>query len=448
MQAAVEGKPERRVGVALSGGGHRAALFGLGVLLYLADVGSSHAVTSISSVSGGSLTNGFVAQSLEYSSATPDEFRAVARTLARQLVKGGTLWAIPLIWAYLALLALVALLTVVGVWFLPIVLPWRVLLFFAGIMLTGWIAGWRGAVCIRAFAQTLLNRGGKATPLAAIHTDVDHVFCAADLHWGEHVYFSGRFVCAYRYGLGVPGDIKLAEAVHASAAYPGGFPARWIPTGPREFRDPGDERATAVRALALVDGGAYDNMADEWALGVAERNRRWAALQPGFNEPDELVVVNSSAPLDLNRLGRFRVPVLGEVLTLKRDINLLYDTTTSVRRRWLFDTFVAGQALRGMIIQISQSPFRVPQRFADGGGDAGARAREVLALLAGTEDEWQKRVDRTQRVKTTLSRIPAPLAADLVHHGYVLAMANLHTVLAYPLLPLPAASAFDELVGS
>jgi hypothetical protein len=188
-------------------------------------------------------------------------------------------------------------------------------------------------------------------------------------------------------------------------------------------------------------------MADEWGLGVAERNRRWAALQPGFNEPDELVVVNSSAPLDLKRLGPLRVPVLGEVLTLKRDINLLYDTTTSVRRRWLFDTFVAGQTLRGTIVQISQNPVRVPQRFADGSGDAAARAQAVLALLAGTEDEWHKRVDRTQRVKTTLSRIPAPLAADLVHHGYVLAMANLHTVLAYPLLPLPAASAFDELVG-
>jgi hypothetical protein len=36
-----------RIGVALSGGGHRASLFGLGALLYLADAGKSQEVTSI-----------------------------------------------------------------------------------------------------------------------------------------------------------------------------------------------------------------------------------------------------------------------------------------------------------------------------------------------------------------------------------------------------------------
>lgn len=435
-----------RIGVALSGGGHRAALFGLGVLVYLADADCNQSVSSIASVSGGSLTNGFVAQSLDYSSATPEEFHAVARKLARQLVKGGTLWATPFTWAYLALLALLGLAAVVGVWFLPLALPLRVVVFFLALVLVGWIAGWRGVVCTRAFASSLLNRDGQATRLADVHKEVDHVICAADLHWGEHVYFSGRFVCAYRYGWGTPGDVSLAEAVHASAAYPGGFPARWLPTERHGFREPGDERASGVRSLALVDGGAYDNMADEWGLGVADRNQRWAALKPGLAELDELVVVNSSGPFDYRPLGRLRLPLLGEALTLKRDIDLLYDTTTSVRRRWLFDTFVAGRTLKGAIVQISQSPFRVPQRFLASGGEEAARAQAVLAALAGTEDEWEARLNRTRRVKTTLSRIPAPLAADLVYHGYVLAMSNLHVVLGHPLLSAPPASWFEELV--
>ena len=327
----------------------------------------------------------------------------------------------------------VALTTVVGVWFLPLPLPARIVFFFVGLLLTGWIAGWRGSVCVRAFARTLFNRDGHATRLGDVHTAVDHVICAADLHWGEHVYLSGRFVCAYRFGWGKPDGVSLAEAVHASAAYPGGFPARWLPTAAHVFRDPGDERSTSVQALALVDGGAYDNMADEWGLGVAERNRRWAPHAPGLNEPDELVVVNSSGPLDYRPLGRLRIPLLGEALTLKRDIDLLYDTTTSVRRRWLFDTFVAGRTLRGTIVQITQSPFRVAQRFASSGGEQAPRAQAVLALLAGTEGEWKSRVDRTRRVRTTLSRIPAPLAADLLRHGYVLAMCNLHVVLGYEL---------------
>ena len=46
-------RPPRALSVALSGGGHRAALFGLGVLMYLADAGKNRQVGSIVSVSGG-----------------------------------------------------------------------------------------------------------------------------------------------------------------------------------------------------------------------------------------------------------------------------------------------------------------------------------------------------------------------------------------------------------
>ncbi|MDQ3379562.1 MAG: hypothetical protein M3546_04470 [Actinomycetota bacterium] len=262
------------------------------------------------------------------------------------------------------------------------------------------------------------------------------------------MYFSGRFVCAYRFGWGAPGDLLLADAVQASAAYPGGFPARNFPTKRHAFSQPGDVRAGEVRALALVDGGAYDNMADEWGLRVGERNARWAALTPGLNVPDELLVVNSSAPLDLRSLARLRVPVLGEALTLKRDIDILYDTTTSTRRRWLFDIFRSGGALRGAIVQISQSPFRIPTSYAGGDDEQGARARAILELLGDTGAAWDERVGRTRGVKTTLSRIGVADAADLVEHGYVLAMANLHVLLGYPRVELPPSERFTALFGS
>jgi hypothetical protein len=42
--------------------GHRASLFAIGVLLYLVDVGKNRELCSISSVSGGSLTNAYLAQ--------------------------------------------------------------------------------------------------------------------------------------------------------------------------------------------------------------------------------------------------------------------------------------------------------------------------------------------------------------------------------------------------
>ncbi|MDQ3379561.1 MAG: hypothetical protein M3546_04465 [Actinomycetota bacterium] len=143
------------IAVALSGGGHRAALFGLGVLLYLVDAKKNHEVTSIASVSGGSLTNGHVAKSIDYATAGAAEFEPVARRLARQIATRGTLWAAPLTWLYLALLVTTAAAAIVGVWFLPFHLGWRVLLFFAGLLLLAWIASWRGVVCARAFASTL-----------------------------------------------------------------------------------------------------------------------------------------------------------------------------------------------------------------------------------------------------------------------------------------------------
>jgi hypothetical protein len=437
-----------RTGVALSGGGHRAALFGLGVLLYLADAGKNRSVTSVASVSGGSLTNGYVAQSVDYSAVSGTDFWQLAGRLAGTIARRGTLWATPLTWAYLALLVASAALAVVGVWFLPLALPWRVVLFFIALLLFAWIASARAWICARAFASALLNVDGRRTRLADVHTAVDHVFCAADLHWGEHVYFSGRFVCAYRYGLGIPGQLSLADAVQASASYPGGFPARWFPRGQHEFKPPADERASSVARLALVDGGAYDNMADEWALGVKDRNRRWAALEPGFQEPDELIVVNSSGPMDLRSLKRLRLPLLGEALTLRRDVDVLYDTTTSVRRRWLYDIFRRGETLKGAIVQISQSPFHTAEQYAPGTDQAAERARAVLAALGDSKAEWEARVERTRRVKTTLSRITASDATDLVYHGYVLAMANLHVLLAHPLVPVPPHARFAELVQS
>ena len=210
--------------VALSGGGHRAALFGLGVLLYLVDAEKNRSVNSIASVSGGSLTNGYVAQSVDYSSVSAEDFWEVASGLARTIAKRGTLWATPLTWAYLALLIVSAACVIVGVWFLPIDLLWRVVLFFIGLVLVAWIASFRGWVCARAFASTLFSSGGRRTPLAAVNTAVDHVFCAADLHWGEHVYLSGRFVCAYRYGFGKTGALFTRRRRAGLCCL-----SRWIP---------------------------------------------------------------------------------------------------------------------------------------------------------------------------------------------------------------------------
>jgi hypothetical protein len=420
----------------------------LGVLLYLADAGKNGDVSSVASVSGGSLTNGYVAQSVDYASVEADEFAGVASRLASQVVQRGTLWATWLTKAYLLALIASVLLPAVGVWFLPLPLWARVVVLVLGLMLLPpLVAQWRGLVCARAFAQTMFSPNGRPTLLAQIHQTIDHVLCAAELHSGEHSYFSGRFVCSYRFGWGVPGDLPLHDAVQASAAYPGGFPARWFRTARHAFQQAQDERAAGSKFMTLVDGGAYDNLGDEWGQKVAERNQRWASLNPGLHEPDELVIVNCSAAFDWHSTTKLRLPLLGEALTLKRDVDILYDVSTSVRRRWLNDHFTAqagGQ--RGAIVQIAQSPFHVAQSFANGNDAAAHRARAVLTALGDTAEEWAALVRQSRGVKTTLSRIPEPNASGLLRHGYVLAMCNLHVILDYPLLPMPDTSKFTALV--
>ena len=52
----------QHVCVSLSGGGHRAALFGAGALLYLMDADKGAELSCVASVSGGSLTNAAVEQ--------------------------------------------------------------------------------------------------------------------------------------------------------------------------------------------------------------------------------------------------------------------------------------------------------------------------------------------------------------------------------------------------
>lgn len=65
------------VGVAISGGGHRATLWGWGALLALVESGANRDVISIASVSGGSIASGVVANGGDYSAMGPDELERV-----------------------------------------------------------------------------------------------------------------------------------------------------------------------------------------------------------------------------------------------------------------------------------------------------------------------------------------------------------------------------------
>ena len=443
------------VSVSLSGGGHRAALFALGALLYLSDAGKNRAVSSIASVSGGSLTNAHLAQTLDFQNAERTEIGAWAARFGKKIAKTGTLFATPVTWLYLCLVLLLLLAVVVGVWFLPFPVWARVLLFFAGLLVLGWVLQLRAAVVGHAFAVTLFSPTGSPTRLEQIHAAVDHVICATDLHAGEHVYFSGGFVCSYRFGFGVPGDLPLHTAVQTSAGFPGGMSARWLPTKRHRFRQPGDEAASRTRHLVLVDGGVYDNMGDQWAQGLAARKQRWHPLADQLQDADELIVVNSSAGMTFGSTASLRVPLVGELTTLLRDKSVLYDNGTSVRRESLVARFRLAElqksGLRGALVHIPQTPYVVADAFAHDPDPARAgRAQAALTKLGDTAEprkEWVSIAAANSRVATVLWGIGPAVGARLIRHGYVLAMINTHVILGYPLLDVPDHADFEEMLA-
>ena len=443
----------KKIAIALSGGGHRASLFGLGVLLYLADAGINRDVVSVSSVSGGSLTNAWLAQKGDYSSLAPEELESrIVGPFARQLAHVGTLWASWTTWVYIVTLA-VSFVAVFALWCLPVDLLWRTICFVCGLAGWGFLASLRGPISALAFRRTLYSTGGTPTLLREIERkNVQHIICATDVRAGHHVYFSGGFVYSYRLGRGCPAECRLADAVQASAALPGAFPPRWLATKQHSFV--GGAHGTP-RYVVLSDGGVYDNMAEQWPVGVRYRKNRWPTQSDALKEPSTLVVVDASGPMRWAAVRRLRIPAIGEIFALLRVIRVLYDKTTAPRRKALVDQFdraaQEGGGLEGALVMINRSPYSTAVYFSkqtEAWPERAKRAARVLEVLGDeNRDSWERLAKENSLVKTTLSRLGGEAAASLLRHGYVSAMANLHVILGFPLLSVPSSGRFGQLVA-
>ena len=230
----------------------------------------------------------------------------------RTLVPSGASWTT---WVYIVTL-LVGLVAVFALWWLPVDLLSRKIYFVLGLAGWGLLASLRGPMCALAFRRTLYSAGQSPTLLREIEREnVQHIICATDVRAGHHVYFSGGFVCSYRLGWGCPAEFRLADAVQASAAFPGGFPPRWLATKQHSFVDGARD---TPRFMVLSDGGVYDNMAEQWPIGVRARKSRWPTQSDALKEPNVLVVVDASGPMRWAAVRRLRIPAIGEVFALLR----------------------------------------------------------------------------------------------------------------------------------
>ena len=441
------------IGVALSGGGHRATAFGLGVLLYLVDSGLNRRVRSIASVSGGSILNAFVAlirsedgTEQAFNSFQPGEFDRYATQLSRLLIgsrrtfrtaaalavtlcsvavaaaasgvvaatptliglatgmllvstllgphSGGTLWGWWGTWAYCSSLALLLVAVVIGM-----LDGWSPVFLLLLTLLIGWLMLHRPLVAEKAFARTVCRRRDRqarrgSAQLQDMNTSVRHVFCATEMHSGQHSFLSHDFVYARGFGLGTPGGLSVAAAVQVSANFPGGFPIRMLRAGRFRFwvtdrfedvvehgfgmgRDilmPDEDHVRAAREsrflpirpapswLMLTDGGVFDNLATDWYLESAARLARFRLglnwgydiasanwdrasgvsrdplmLTPLSDSAQGLFVVNAgvTTPWRARSSVLATLPLIGEILGLSHISGTMYNNHTNERLRIL-----------------------------------------------------------------------------------------------------------------
>lgn len=439
---------ERDLGVALSGGGHRATVFGLGALLALVDSGASHDLVSVSSVSGGSIANGVAMIGPDLGTVGPAEFEAhVAPRLAAIAERGVLLGGAPATRGYLrALIAalgitivalVVTIVAIVGHWWL-VAVGAAVLTAAAGFVATRLI-GQRSERTERAIDAELLDGSGRSLrTLGSPGSSVHHVICTTDLQTGTSLYFTDRATYGYDVcQVAPPLDVPLSLAVQASACVPGAFGPRVIHTTVNGVRTP---------ISAVVDGGVYDNMADEWEYGFKNRSGNWpglAGVQP--QGARALVVVNASAGWDDPKPVPFRGLGL-ELAGLLRSKDVQYDVSTSHRRRALVREFMASDPSTrlddGVFVQITASPYDHPSRFAATDGhtpDAKAlRADEATRFLDrhGYDPTWWRATAKANAgVATTLAKLGVDCTALLLEHAYVLTTVNLYVVLGRGSLP-------------
>lgn len=282
------GSARRGIGLCLSGGGFRAALFHLGALRRLNELGLLARLRTVASVSGGSLVAARLALALPWPMTAPAEAweERVAeplRAFTRRNLRTPAL--------------------------LRRLLPWN----------------WgRSSAGVEALAA-LLERDLGRHRLSQLPARPEFLLCATDMAYGVAWLFTRERMGDSQAGYAdnPPIDWPVARAAAASACFPPVFNPLPVRLRPHELvggaAPPGPARDRVVAGIRLTDGGVYDNLALEpvWRTHAAVLVSDAGALFPA--EPDR------------NLLWRIR-----------RYAAIPEHQAGAVRKRWLISSFLAG----------------------------------------------------------------------------------------------------------
>jgi predicted acylesterase/phospholipase RssA len=323
-----------RVGVAISGGGHRATAWGTGAVLALFDAGLGPEITSIASVSGGSITNGVLAHDLDLNAATPTDVETSLRRLLRHITGEGLFWFGPPTDRWLrtflaaAVLAATSFVGLIAAFLLAgrEVAPWWLLLLGVvgvgvGLLLQPKLRAMGMPTALRHWLLGLLVFAGVPAAILTAITTWAHewwlagacvlatVLAGITKWWFLHV-FAGRGSVVDK-GLQQAhfGAMTLAAAdrpvhhVFCATDLQSGDPVFFTPrvvSGYRlGFGTPGDlPLSTAVQCSANLPGAFPPRVLDNRDNRQFHFERKYDTTRPGFPAAVDHVVVNDGGVYD------------------------------------------------------------------------------------------------------------------------------------------------------
>jgi NTE family protein len=289
---AIDGKA---VGLALSGGGYRASLFGLGSLWRLNDAGLLGQLDRITSVSGGSILSGVLAhrwKQLEFTQGCAANF---ARVIAEPVQ------------------SFCAHTIDISVGLKGLLTPFK----SAGdFLIDRYVKDLFGHTTLKD-----LPAPGPGVPM--------FTFYATNLQTGRSFRFRQDKVADYKLGESRSLVVPLATAVAASSAFPPLFSPIILETEPTQWTSTELTSPDCVRLrsrIVLADGGIYDNMGLEQLAGK------------GTGSVEILLISDAGAPFVVEEK-----PAEDYVSQLGRVRDILIDQTRALRKRWVIEEFEAGR---------------------------------------------------------------------------------------------------------
>jgi len=331
--------PQRKgTALCLSGGGFRAALFHLGSLRRLNEAGVLAKITTITSVSGGSIASGLLAKmwrSFRFRSDVVENF-ADYETALRDFCSHDLRTA-PLLWERLD----------------P--RDWPTFL-SEDHSVTDFLA--------QAYEDRLVKglRLGDL-PVKGIQGEPKFIFCASNVQTGVNFELSGERIGDYQIGYAHAPEIPVSEAIAASSAFPVAFPALILKMDPARFAGGklgnSPQQIQLARRIVLSDGGVYDNL----------------GLEPVWKTHATVLCSDGGKPFSISADPRQSM-----LPRLLRSQEVIGNQALALRKRWLMSSF-ENKLYDGTYCGIATEIENYSQHGTGYSGEVLARLREVRTDL-------------------------------------------------------------------